>query len=784
MFGISRKKKPAAKQLLSFADDEEEEDTPSPTVERKRKRKDKKKKSSMLSFDPEDGVDNNTAEKKKRSKQQKKRGMGYGGMSMEDEMEVDEEQQVDQSSLYDVAALEKLKMEQMHRKEKVQDSGKPRISLGQQQPKDESDKEEEYISLSGTKTTSSPVVLAGDDAMAYVQDDEPTEFDHGLEQHKSSQTTDTSRPEETNEEIEQDNRQWEDNMARRAGVLPPKSAKSNSPRKDVHLPPPTALSQIKSSLQPTISNLQNISLDLETAIHRHMSTLSTTKDELEKHQSTIQDDGAALEYYQVLRSELADWMGALRQIQSMVDLVYDAKCNWEGSVTLTRFQRGYEWSEDVLDVLRTKGLIDRVVGCDDWNEYVEEDGGVDEFGRDLSSMATMARTKRWEVRRRNFLRMKHGDEVDAQILTLQETMNCLGGDNISSDQISDWKSRDQALKEALAIIPSVVNDDYLSISNLCNLFFRWQDKYPEDYKSCYAEMTLVSMVSVLARLEMCQRWDGLGLAGDLDGNHKNDSMVCDVDEFRWFKDLRMAAKNRSNDSNDSSELFREVMEKCIVSPLLAYLTVDSTIRGATKNQKWNGLYNPASTSQTQWLCNSISSLLSCLSADSIGKRTSSKPIMSKVTASVLALLKYYVDQKSIVIINANNVMMMNDCFADKDGKEFDTETNDAIAFAIFAQANELGLVAANVLTYWYPIMNGSAADGDDVISIIQFILMEVISLRILPVLQVFQSVIKTQQGSEKHHLHEMHQSLLKSVYDAVSSAGLLEKDEWKLCTVP
>ena len=795
MFGVSRKKK--AKPVLSFADEELEDEAPQSPQERKRKRKEKKKKSTaMLSFDPDDN-DQERVEKNRRKKKKKSSGMGYGGMMMSEEvdedvpMDHDYGSNKDETSQYDMAALNKLKMEQKRRKEI--NVNKDNISVVHQsidqtqQIKDEShDKAEEYISLSGDKSTSrsDPIVLTGDEAMAYVEDSEPAvEFDHGLEQQSpsvkqsSAVDKDTKLDEEApNEEVEEDNRQWEDNMARRAGVLPPTSAHTSntSSKKYAQLSPPTPLSQIKSSLQPTITNLENISLDLETAIHRHESNLSSTRDDLSKHQTTLEDHGAALEYYQVLRSELADWMGALRQVKSMVDAAYDARRNWEGNVTLTRFQRGYEWSEDVKDVLKGKGLIERVVGCDGNEELEEEVGGVDEFGRDLSSMVSMARTRRWQTRQRNFLQKE-------EIISLQKRMECRSSDNFSLDEVEDWKQRDEALKEAIAIIPSVVNDEYLSVSNLCNLFFQWQDKYPDDYKSSYAEMTLVSMLSVLVQLELCQRWDGLGLMEYLHrGRVDISAEVANVNKFRLVSELTRAIENRSNETNDSSTLLQAITEKCILPYLLDYLDIDSAID--TENRKYHGLYDPTSISETESLCFSMRTLFGGLYGNPFHDKKIRESSVAKVKTSLLSLLKYHLDKRATVLANTKNVVIVNDGLAMKDGKQLDAETNDALSFAIYSQANELTSLVTNISSHWYPtIVQVMKSDCDD---ILQFVLVDVISLRILPVLQTFQTVQDTCNGDNIEVYRKMQRNLISLIYHAVKNMGLFGKEEWMLVTAP
>ena len=119
--------------------------------------------------------------------------------------------------------------------------------------------------------------------------------------------------------------------------------------------------------------------------------------------------------------------------------------------------------------------------------------------------------------------------------------------------------------------------------------------------------------------------------------------------------------------------------------------------------------------------------------------------------------------------------MVQEEFALSDGKELDAETNDALAYAIFSQANELSIMTVNILTYWCPIISLDTA------TIVQFVLVEIISLRILPILETFQTIHKTCADDT---MQNMQQSLVQTIYDAVKSAGLFDMEQWNLCTAP
>ena len=488
----------------------------------------------------------------------------------------------------------------------------------------------------------------------------------------------------------------------------------------------------------------------------------------------------------MLRAELADWTGALRQIQTMVDAIVESRMNWEGDVTLTRFQRGYEQNVDSRKVLKRERLLDHVIGWDDESGEEDEVGGVDEFGRDLSSIATYARKKRWEIRRRNALRKKDSNKESEQILTFVEVMNCMNSDNISHEEIHDWQQRNQALNNAASIISSMVNDEYLSITNLCNLFFRWQDTYPSDYKSTYAEMSLVGLISVLVKLELCQQqWDGLGLVQSLE-NEQNDAFADNIEviQYRWFEELIGAMKTRSNRTQDDAKLIEEVTDKCILPVLLSYLNAESAVTEVnSKPKRYHGLYDPTSISETKFLCRSIRTLFHVLSSS---KNTEFwESTVAKVITALLSLLKHQLDKKSTLMIQTDNLVMNSDGFKLKDGHEFNAETTDAIFYALHLQANQLSSAAINVLSHWYPVINSVTKSGDESEPIIRFILNEIISSRILPIHHMLQRMhLEIHSVDQKTTFSIVQQSVLSKIFHSVKGAGLLEKEEWVLQTAP
>jgi len=882
MFGVPRKSKKSKpvkiRSVASSSDDDTNDngdDDARRRIQQHRQKKkgkgDKKNKkkvtTTMLSFDPEDGGDEigeppssqkkSKKRKKHSSKQREKRGggLGYGGLGMapmdasdgsssegerKKTQETNEKDDDDDrgGSYYDTAALEELRLEQKRstflndnttktEPAVVASVASESVGTTKQDDKEDSTKEEEFIPLSGgnTKASSSrvadPVVLTGEEAMAYArreeEDDANVDFDHGLQSPPTPPppcgvdsekavtgkvksmdiNADIMDIDDPSEEVEEGNRRWEDTMARRAGVLPPNAATSADRNSGRSRPQQrdnnsSSLSQIRTSLQPTISNLENVYSDLESSIHRHESTLSSTRDELAKHQSTLQKHGRALEYYQGLREDLATWMGALRELNGMVEKVEEAKRQLEAEISWRRIERFWEWGKDCTEVLEKQGLLEtKVVGedCyfDEANFYNAPVQEVDEFGRDLSSMASISRVKRWNQRRKSCIRRLQDVQTDSGDIenSLQQSIGCSNEDNFGSGEFGEWKQRHEALAKAVAIIPDLVKDDYLSISNLCTLFFNWEREYPADFATCYAEMSLVQMISVLVRLEMCEQWNVLDIRVD------SSSTPClEISDFKWFHNLKLDDSRRDGNGEVGEKrkakpkcILLEVVQKQIVGHLFNSFSFDDGKNG-TKQQE---IYDPFSVTQTEHLCSMLTSLLKYLSSCS---EENSKVICGetagKILNSLLSLVKYCVGRMVVPIGDASKISLTRNQFALGDvSKELDGETVDAIAYASVIQVKALCTLAKNILGRWYPILNREICNQkqDEVASLVQFVFEDLVSIRILPALHSLHAITSGDNGNDKKY-SEMPKMFINEILDAMQGAELLEKDRWMLMAAP
>ncbi|KAL7454052.1 hypothetical protein ACHAWC_005680, partial [Mediolabrus comicus] len=763
---------------------------------------------------------------KKSSKKSKRSGggggLGYGGGMMSMMMDASDESASDNdgeqnnlhqaataattssSSQYDVAALQKLKMEQKRdmktaqedsnyddddaKRSKTNSSEHENLDKGQA-PQHHHDvvgddhNEEEFIPLTdasksrlkNTQSSSSSrvdIVLTGDEALAYAEKEEAndaSEFDHGLHappQKQQKDETTENNEQMIEEEVEEGNRQWEDTMARRAGVLPSSTSEKRGARTRHHRhkgkSTASSIAEIKASLQPTISNLGDVSSDLASGIHRQQSTITSTKDELTTHQSTVQKHGKALEYYQGLRADLATWLGALRELDTMITLAEEALRRWEADMSWKRLHRWFEWGGDCTYVLEKKGLLESKFACNDDSE-ADQPPEVDEFGRSLSSMAAMSQMKRFSRRQKMQSQRSAGIHPNPENDIVSSS--CINEDNVDTSEIDEWRQRHKALHDAIALIPNSVKDDYRSISNLCSIFLEWQRLHPEDYKTSFAEMSLVNMTSVLVRLELCTRWDMLGLAKGIEEGESRQTVNL-ISDFRWLQSFQ----HDSSESSLTQGVLLQIIEKQIVARLLRALTFldeDIDIHGT---DKLYGVYSPFSTEQTKRLCNFVASLLELMSTmEENGTRNRCEKVIGSISDSLFSLMKRCVEKMTVPIMNPSNIGRGQNMFASKDGAiEFDGETNDAIIYASVVQAKELCTLVTNILQFWCPIIEDVASD------LLRFVFTDIISLRIIPVVQTLQTIF----GDD----YDLGKTIIGDILSAASR--LLDKEEWMLQAAP
>jgi len=74
---------------------------------------------------------------------------------------------------------------------------------------------------------------------------------------------------------------------------------------------------------------------------------------------------------------------------------------------------------------------------------------------------------------------------------------------MSTTELEDLKERRTGLNNALHAALRELSDQYSSLPNLVALFDKWFAAFPDEYKQCYAGMSLADLASVLVQVQLC-----------------------------------------------------------------------------------------------------------------------------------------------------------------------------------------------------------------------------------------------------------------------------------------
>ncbi len=626
-------------------------------------------------------------------------------------------------------------------------------------------------------------IVSGDDALMYAEGNDDDDEKHSInranlgtetlsnipmDKHKSiapsnvfmgnMDDVEKNVKKDQDVEIDEGGRKWEEEIARRAGVtsaptLPTQkdqqrnthsrntfgaNTENSSSEEDrsSHV-----LKDVKRALQSTLESLTQMDLDLESNVGRRGHDEEISSQEAAKKEKELDDIGKKFEYYQNLRVKLADWVGALRHVSERVTMVENAINNLNNEFATKDEKVWREWEDDVVLALKDRGLLDYVVGRQPKNEVKPEDNCVDEFGRDRSSLESMARTKRASRRRRiraesNDRRRAKFEAASLRNSAQEEKIEVLEYEDtdldLSDNELMDREERRNAVSDAIGVVMEDMAEEYSTPSTLLSAFESWQSQYPEDFDQCYAKATFVELMNVFVRSESCQKLDFLCLA-NMNGN-------MNFDDFSWF----IALKRFHGPFNDKR---MAKLAATAISNLVSKLS--GTFLSIFKNpENTHGLYNPFSTKQTKLLISFFGEIKKHIGDDKELIKTISGAIFQHINASI---------QNSAIPITKQI----------QDGTEFD----DILTFSLFGQLQRLRKLLFNLLK-WYDVLEGEVQ-----VDIAKFCLMDLIAYRFLPILNSLDVV-----QAEKKDFDS--KTALKQVSDLIESKGLFKENNMALSSAP
>lgn len=607
MFRVTKKAK-RPRVVLSREDDNEseQEEVSTPLVKKTKKRR------LILSFDFEE------TDQAKRSKKSRK-GFGFGGTLTSPKVEHESLDLPvapdDEAFIYDKGSIAKLKGEQKYRhmeKCDIEETNAlpPRFL-------DEATKSNPLpsfvpLNYAGGET----VILAGDEALDY-EDDE------------SSQSI---RREQLKKKMQEDiPLQWEAKITSRAGI--------NAPPKIAAAFETASIEELKEKVSLALVHLKNQHEDLQQAFNRRLVDVNQIKDELDRQESEVKAAGSALEYYQELRVDLSSWVGAIRDLKMKVTPLQLAL----RLVDKEFVDRWIGLEDDSVNVLRDAGLLECVLGR---QPPITQEAAtvVDEFGRDMKSQHVMAREKR--TRQREKVRREreiNGDETDALIAENEK------------DEILE---RRKALSEALKVAMNELDEQYASLINLITLFTKWSKLYRDEYKQCFAGMSLADLSSVLVQVDLCSTHHPLDWRGD---------------SFSWINDLKVI-----------SEVDNNIEE----SPI--YRMVDKVLIPVVEDILEEQAYSLISTRQTKSLSMFFSKISELLPRGNI--------LIDKLSSRLVNYIQGSLQGMAIPIMKSGFPPSASD------------EILEAVRYATKGQLLRLQKIISNLMTFWAPILGDKLAE--------------------------------------------------------------------------
>lgn len=793
-------------------DDDNEDDDPLPstgkstkiksTKKDKQTKKKKKKGLVVMSFDTreeEDGIDDKEF-RTKYKKKHKRKGLGFGGssmMMMEGEQEEEEEggaaSTAEPSSTisYGKEALEELKSKQSFKKsviteENPTNNDEMNMSPPYQQKQQIHDSKnntetnhlnEDFIPLK--KKDGDSMILTGDEAHLFesqmAKDTKQQQLEDKKEEHLDTVMEDAS-PFLHHDNIQQRQQQaeessaWEAEITRRAGLL----NKSNQQNAAASSLPTTrsgplntnndgdggtsvlAMSKLRKQLHSTIDQLKIQNDDMKQAAKRREVELAQTKEEYDRQEKDVQDAGKALDYYQQLREQLACWVGALRDLQSKVQPIQDALIDLDSDFADTTPWR--DWEDDMCSILHQKGYLDRVLGRQP-DPAVFEDAVtvVDEFGRDVKSQQAMHRDKR--MRKRKELRLQsHGkqhpsreDDTDAYL---------------SDNEVGELEQRRTALEKALEVAIEGLEDEYTHLSNLVQLFRQWESAYPEEYKQCFANLSLADLASVLVQVDFCKtntngsNSKNVCWMGGLESNAPNGDGDGMDGRFEWVSALEVNQSNDKKSASSSSEVLTRVVEKVFLPALTTVLDKSA--------------YNLLSKRQSRTLSAVYVRLQNLLQGP--GRQQAPHRGFSELTKRLVRYIKSSLDDLAIIIINKDGIAFWDkDSNKDSDENQGDPnkeeEIRDVFRGATMGQLHRLSKMIRNVLLYWTPHLP-QEGDGPEV-PLVEFLL-DFLSSKFLFLL----SSLRNQQ------LSQLTSDIFSEIWNVLKEAKWLDHPDRMLHAAP
>ena len=623
MFRPSKKRPRKPANITRSRDNDGDESPDETTVQRPRKKK--LTRPTVMSFDVE--ATEEEAPPKKKTK--RKGGLGFGGAPViaphEDEAMQQEEAETyggEPTTSYGKDALNKLKSQQKYKPREentesvaYEEKKAPEISTSGA-PSGSETALPSFIPLSGEREH---VILAGDEALDYET------------KQQSAPLPATAEDMDVDAEQAEESSAWEAQVARRAGI---RSTSTESREPTTAEPSTSSLTKLRNQVKSALNQLQLQTEDAQNAHARRQVEVTQVQEELTRQEAELEQAGKALDYYQVLREQLASWVGALRELRAKVMPLQEAL----HKVERLGGNRWRDWQDDTVSILREANLLECVLGRQPSQEDVQVTTVVDEFGRDVKSQFVLQRDKR--VRQRRAIRGQRtvrDDDSDALI---------------SEGEQAEMDTRRKALQEALTVALEDIDEEYTNLSNLIAIFAKWAETYPEEYRECFASMSLADLASILVQADLCSA-------------HHPLRWQIDTPELPWLQDLKTIPVDDATKEEETPSY--RMADKVLIPVFLEILD--------------EGAYHMISSKESRSLAAFYWRICNMFPQDN--------PSTLLLRDRIVKYLKDGLDNVMIPILKP-----------DAKDKALSDDVREAVAYATNGQVRRIEKLLSNLLTYW------------------------------------------------------------------------------------
>jgi hypothetical protein len=660
-----------------------------------------------------------------------------------------------------------------------------------------------------SSSSRSPLIVAGDEALSFTerqpQRQRPVQAFVDLTIDDDDDNDSYIPPSFETTPMTQEERDWEARVAARGirtakGAPPPRAP---APPINLHIiaqadlddPDATgssSLAEMKQSMSGMRDKLGADQRTLAASLQRRQQECDTFKETVAQETTTMRSTlNAQFQYYQKLRLEVTQWVGALRNIDGKLCKV-ECVLQEVGRERRHEMQEWYdEAQQDTMNELQKANLLD--LDLDQASSMSQQGivGGtiVDEFGRDIGNAQDRARRDRWETRRTivNALALqieiepRNGNgtatNLDAAGMDMDQTIDiddsttlpktqcdnnvplslslCLGQAtnlDLAKDARQALEQRLDSMQDALRLVREEVSEEYQSIRALIDVFGHWHHEFPEDYEQCFASLALAQLCGVLVRLELVQHiWVPLlrPCSSQVTKTAKVPVLWRSMSDFSWFKDVHDQEHSATTDKTFSNQAWNLIYRHT----LLPFVT-----------QMIRTVYDPLSTTSSQVLA----SLLTTISEQLL--EGSSEVGVAK--QELLFMLRGYIAAIGVVPILRSNTSA-NTSTSSAKVRVTDNSSSDATLALVFAQSQlvRLKMLVKHICEFWFPVMRRKE-DANLYSGIKLLVFKDIMSDRLLP----------ATKGGDMAAFHAL---VLSDVVDSIEGCKLLQQDmDLKVLTTP